>query len=537
MANYIGYVPKPLLDDIIENRCILIIGAGFSRNADLPSEFQMSLWNDIGKLLAQEMKDYPYSTPIDAISAFCFEFSRAKLIERLRTILHVDIAQPGSAHLAFVDLPFDIVITTNFDFLLERAYDIKRRTYYPIVDEDQLSISNIPQCTRVLKIHGDLNHPNHLVITEDDYDTFLEKYPLICTFIANLLISRTPLFIGYSLEDPDFRQIWQIIGARLGNLRRNAYALGVGVRSVDIARYERRGVKVISLPGKASEYGNILSVLFQELHNYWLDKIPEVSTVTTEELLIELALPRDAKTRLCFFAIPYKLLPFYRSNVFPIFKRYGFTPITGSDVISPGESIIAKISSLIERATLIVADISSSPWVITELGMAIGKDRRIIVVKEEDAEIPPMIQMFEYIERPKGLVPQNIDVFLSKLENYVRKISKELFLQLSEEPRRLLKKGEYRAAVISAISLLEAELREELLTEIRRPIPLVKLLESCVQYGYIPTDKLPSIKQWVSIRNQLVHTKESISQRKASQIVEGVMSILKFIREKERKQP
>jgi len=535
MAKYIRCLPNPLLDDIIENRCIPIIGAGFSRNASLPSGLQMPLWDDIGKLLAQQMNDYPYSTPIDAISAFCHEFSRSKLVERLRTILHIDVARPGSVHLAFVDLPFDTVITTNFDFLLERAYDIKPRPYYPIVDEDQLSISNILQSTRVLKLHGDLNHPNRLVITEEDYDTFLEKYPLICTYIANLLISRTPLFIGYSLEDPDFRQIWQIIGARLGNLRRNAYALGVGVRNVDIARYERRGVKVISLPGKASNYGDILTALFKELHDYWLDKILEVSTVTTEESLIELALPRDAQTRLCFFSIPYQLLPFYRSNIFPIFERYGFTPITGIDVISPGDNIIAKISSLIERATLIVVDISSSPFVLAELGMALSKERRIAIIKEKGTETPSTIQPFECIERPKGLDPRDIEKFLLNLENYVRKISKELSTQLSEEPIRLLKKGEYRAAVISAISLLEAELREKLSPQIQRSTPLIKLLDLSIQSGYISRDNFLSIGQWLLIRNQLLHTKEGITQRKARQIVEGIIGILKLIQEKEKK--
>jgi len=264
MATYIDRLPKPLLDDIVQGQCIPIIGAGFSRNAELPPGFEMPLWDDLGKHLAQQMRNYPYTTPIDGISAFCHEFSRAKLIEQLRTILHVDKAQPGPAHLAFADLPFDIVVTTNFDFLLERAYDIKRRPYYPIVDEDQLSIGNVSQGTRILKIHGDLNHPSRLIVTEEDYDTFLEKYPLICTYLANLLISRTPLFIGYSLEDPDFRQIWQIIGARLGNLRRNAYTFAVGVQSVDISRYERRGVKVISLGENVAAYGDILRKLFEE---------------------------------------------------------------------------------------------------------------------------------------------------------------------------------------------------------------------------------------------------------------------------------
>lgn len=128
----------------------------------------------------------------------------------------------------------------------------------------------------VLKIHGDLNHPSRLVITEEDYDTFQEKYHLMYEHIANLLISKTPLLIGYSLEDPDLRQIWQILGARLGNLRRSAYAILVGVHSVDVERYERRGVKVISLPDETATYGDILSTLFQEIREYWLEnKIPE----------------------------------------------------------------------------------------------------------------------------------------------------------------------------------------------------------------------------------------------------------------------
>jgi uncharacterized protein YutE (UPF0331/DUF86 family) len=529
--DYVRYLPKPLLEDIIENRCVPIIGAGFSLNADLPFDFKMPLWSDIGKYLAQELNNYPYTTPIDAISAFCHEFSRSKLVEKLRKILYIDNAQPGPAHLGFADLPFDVIITTNFDFLLEKAYDNRRKPRYAIITESQLSISKTNKSTCVLKIHGDLDHPDRLIITEEDYDTFLEKYPLICTYIANLLILRTPLFIGYSLEDQDFRQLWQIIGARLGKLRRYAYVLGVGISDYDVARYNRRGVKVISLPGKASDYGKILNTLFKELRDYWQDKIPEISDIITEEALIELSLPRDAKTRLCYFSIPYKLMPFYQSKIFPIFERYGFSPTTGIDIISPGDSILAKISSLIDRATLIVVDISSSQRVIAELGMALGKGHKVIVIKEKDAEIPSIIEEFMYIERPKFLASKEIEPFLSKLEISIQKISKELIVNLSEEPIRLMEKKEYRAAVISAISLLEIELREKLFQQTQYPIPLLKLLELSIQYGYIPVDKLSSIKEWISIRNELVHTKRSISKQNSGQIVEGILNVIQQIRE------
>jgi hypothetical protein len=48
MTNYLHLVPRPLLDDIVNNRSIPIIGAGFSRNAELPGKLKMPLWDDLG---------------------------------------------------------------------------------------------------------------------------------------------------------------------------------------------------------------------------------------------------------------------------------------------------------------------------------------------------------------------------------------------------------------------------------------------------------------------------------------------------------
>ena len=70
-------------------------------------------------------------------------------------------------------------------------------------------------------------------------------------------ITKTAVFIGYSLEDPDFRQIWRVVSDRLGRTRRLAYALVVNARASDIARFERRGVKVINLPGTREKYGEV----------------------------------------------------------------------------------------------------------------------------------------------------------------------------------------------------------------------------------------------------------------------------------------
>ena len=259
---YLVHFPKPLLEDLVNGRWLPVIGAGMSLNAKLPPLAKMPLWPELGKSFADELLDYSPTSVLDGISAYEHEFGRARLIERLAELLHVTRAQPGSAHKEFCTLPFDIVCTTNFDFLLESQYDLERqdnRTAHPVVDEDQLSINIGTAGTLLLKLHGDVRHPKRLVVTEADYDGFLTNYPLIATYLANLLITKTAVFIGYSLDDPDFRQIWQLVASRLGKTRRMAYAIMVNARPGDIARFERRGVKVVNLPGSREKYGDVLS--------------------------------------------------------------------------------------------------------------------------------------------------------------------------------------------------------------------------------------------------------------------------------------
>ena len=130
-----------------------------------------------------------------------------RLIERLSEILHRRDALLGEAHRAFCTIKLDLVCTMNFDFLLEKQYNFIPRYVYPVVDEEQLSLDITHDRTILLKLHGDLRHPSRLVVTEGDHNAFHTRYPLIATRLANLLITKTAVLIGYSLDDPNFRQV------------------------------------------------------------------------------------------------------------------------------------------------------------------------------------------------------------------------------------------------------------------------------------------------------------------------------------------
>ncbi len=246
MSSSISKFPKQLLDDINNGKCIPIIGAGFSKNAILRSG-TIPLWNELGQIIANELEFEYEGNPIDIISDYEHKYKRSVLVEKLREFLHIDEAKPGKAHISFAKLYFKIIITTNFDNLLEKSFDLLKKPYQVITSEKQLGLNFSNVLTKIIKIHGDLNNPTKLILTEADYDMFFQKNPLMTTYITSLLMNRTPLFIGYSMNDPDLRQLLKIIHSRLGNFRRPVYAIGIDLSKPEIRRFERRKIEIINL--------------------------------------------------------------------------------------------------------------------------------------------------------------------------------------------------------------------------------------------------------------------------------------------------
>jgi len=527
---YIDSFPKPFLNDLVNDKVLPFIGAGFSKNAEIPKNKKMLDWDELGKEFANDIQDYKYSNAIDAISAYCHEYSRTSLVEKLTKILLVNSAKPGNTHKAFCDLQFDIVCTTNFEFLLESGYSLLSKFCQPILDEDQLAISNSQEGVTLLKLHGDLNHPMRLVATEEDYDRFLNKNPMLATFLANLLITRTALFIGYSLDDTDFRQIWQLIKDRLGKLRRQAYVLKIDCSSHEKARYERRGVRVINIKGNPKDYPQILEDVFKELKDYWNQEVLKQPIVSEDETIAELSLPEGANNRLCFFSVPFKQLPFYKKYIFPIVISQGLVPISADEIITSGDNWLAKVTALIKRSEFFVVDLASKNTIF-ELGLAMNSKEslsKILIINEEGLLIPSSFAGVRYITRSQDPF-ENSDFIVSEITHWLNTILEPMRTAYEDEPKRLLAKKEYRAAAISAISLLEIHLRrrlENLGVRTSKPSTFINLFDSAISHQLITADRMSEVKKWLYLRNKAVHSKETVNAKEAKDIVNGVYEII-----------
>lgn len=266
--NLIELIPKPLLEDILKNDVVPIIGAGFSKNVDKEYKKYILDWNDIGKQISENI-NYPFNNdPLDALSEYEDKHDRNNLIRKLKELMNIESIKPGNVHNCFSMLPFKIICTTNFDKLIESSFNKETNRIEIINNENKLSVFDKEKIA-LYKFHGDFDAPRDMIITERDYKRFTEEKNLLYTEMKSIFTKYTIIFIGYSLRDQDSRMILEDIRKILGNLQRKPYILKIGTNKKDEAEYKNMGIKVVNIPGDKNDYPKIFEKLFIDLKKYY----------------------------------------------------------------------------------------------------------------------------------------------------------------------------------------------------------------------------------------------------------------------------
>jgi hypothetical protein len=510
-----------------------LVGAGFSKNARVTSGLLPLDWRELGKTLAEDLPDSAFDNPLEAISAYGHAYGRVSLIAKTSELLRIQDALPAQTHRAFARLPFERILTTNFDLLLEKAYELVGRPCLPLVEESQLSGHNSYLGPTVLKLHGDVHHPHRMVITEDDYDNFLRDHPVLATHVAAQLIDHTAVLIGYSLDDPDMRQILALLRSRLGRLTRPLWAIQVNANNHIISRYERRGVHVVNLPMRDGQtYADVLEQLFAALAQYWQREVIEDSQSTDERTLADLRLPAESSNT-CYFAVPLDLVPWYRDNLTAVVEEFGLVPVFARDVLTPEGTVVAKIEALISRARVVVIDAASLAAGF-EAGMAfrLKEPGRILIVNEPDTPLLSDISGHWVLRRPGDLTSAT-DAFVAEVRGWLRDVLGPVQRTAESEVERLLAAEEPRAAIVAAVSLLEWHLTADLDLghSGRRPTGMSQMVRTAAQIMRIEDSLTEKVMQAVRLRNEALHLQRPVTQQEAEDVVETVNSMLSKVAE------
>lgn len=255
------------INSIIEanknDNLVVFVGAGVSKFSEIGT-IKFPDWAQLIKHLQEELQtnenDYPKVAQL-----YHLQFGEYRLYEKLKKLIPLH-AKPSEVHEKIFSLNPSLIITTNWDNLLESTYRSKGLIYDCVKSDSDLVKSTLPR--KVIKIHGDLDTHN-IVFKEDDYLNFSLSSPLIENFLRNILSTKTVIFLGYSYNDYNLKIISKWI-ERQSKVSPPRFLLNTRKNIIEELYLNNHGIRVIN-PLENKEYN------YKEVYNNFLN------TLTSEE--------------------------------------------------------------------------------------------------------------------------------------------------------------------------------------------------------------------------------------------------------------
>ncbi|MEM9954702.1 MAG: SIR2 family protein [Chloroflexota bacterium] len=213
-------IPQTLIEKLQNRKVVLFVGAGLSIGAGLPS------WTNLLQYLIKYVEDNIPNKGNELVVVREAIKDNELLIaaDRLFEIMNKNYFSMAmkknvrdeeisvqNTHYLITQLPFRQILTTNYDVLLESAYqDELRIPVYTQEHNVELAqiLSNDERC--IIKCHGTIDDVKTIVLTKRDYQK-ISKNSGYNLFLSALFATKTVLFIGYSLSDPDLNLIMENI--------------------------------------------------------------------------------------------------------------------------------------------------------------------------------------------------------------------------------------------------------------------------------------------------------------------------------------
>jgi len=101
-----------------------------------------------------------------------------------------------------------VTVTTNYDTLIERAFG--EVGFVPYLYHEKNLLNSLSGGTHrpIFKLHGSIKkQDDRLILSSSDYRYLEDEGRLMLDVLRSLLMTRTALFVGYSMQDPDVNHI------------------------------------------------------------------------------------------------------------------------------------------------------------------------------------------------------------------------------------------------------------------------------------------------------------------------------------------
>ncbi|WP_379920200.1 SIR2 family protein [Lactobacillus johnsonii] len=245
-----------------DDQLVLFVGAGVSINSGMPS------WKDaveqIGNLLG--ISEIDNSDYLKIPQYYYNSHGKQAYNSLMREIFKDGIKLPVSdIHRKILRFNPRTIITTNYDDLIERASEEHGEIRQTISQDIDIPYRKYNK--ELIKMHGDFIHDN-FVLKEEDYLNYSNNFKLIENYIKSIIGSKVLLFIGYSFNDPDLKQIFNWVKNIVGEDMRISYLINADSEYDENEEqyYKKLGIQII-YASRLNQNSNVSTNISNNLNN------------------------------------------------------------------------------------------------------------------------------------------------------------------------------------------------------------------------------------------------------------------------------
>lgn len=230
----IDCIPDRLVEAARAGHLVPFIGAGVSRQAKTREKNAFPTWTELIQYLkryAEKKGDITEEESVEmdkllsqgkhlmVAQALKHEMGDA-FFEVVRNRCAPRDAEPAAIHRRIFDLKCPLIVTTNYDCLLEDGCQEQRgRRAHAVTFKHAAAVqhclrgeSQTSGRTLVFKIHGSVEHDfGDLVLAESDYRNLLYREPGYRTILSAVFVTRVVLMMGFSFADPELTVLTESI--------------------------------------------------------------------------------------------------------------------------------------------------------------------------------------------------------------------------------------------------------------------------------------------------------------------------------------
>lgn len=294
---------ETIYEALKKNKLAFFIGSGFSKAEcdDYP------LWPEVLETLKMDLAEGNQKDPLyketDALKIA--QFHRLKFgkgtTKKTTKDAFPKVAVPGDLTKRLLNLYPHCIVTTNWDRLFDNAVNDSAYIYDVIAADYELveSESN----SKIIKMHGDFEHDNY-VFTEEDYLNYQDNFPLIENYVKSIISTHVVIFLGYSFNDIDLKQIFNWFQNK-STIQPAAYLVQVGANNVLRSYLKKYGITVIDVIPPEKE---ITNEVYKEAIDKLIANIENFEENKYSNDAFEYVLQRIRKYRSCSVVLQSQLI-------------------------------------------------------------------------------------------------------------------------------------------------------------------------------------------------------------------------------------